>query len=96
MTPPKLTAIKTSPIDIPGKISVKAAQRTNMSVNYTPDEIKKAHDVLYNEGLKMRYQVAGKEHVDRSIKAADNAFARPMQEARSPSHLTYHTALSPC
>ncbi|KXL42418.1 hypothetical protein M433DRAFT_71695 [Acidomyces richmondensis BFW] len=51
-----------------------------MPVDYTPDEIKKAHEVLYNEGLKMRYQVAGKEHVDRSIKAADNDFARPMQE----------------
>lgn len=65
-----------------------------MPVDYTPDEIKKAHEVLYNEGLKMRYQVAGKEHVDRSIKAADNDFARPMQEVRNPSHLADRT-LSP-
>ena len=51
-----------------------------MAVNYSPEEVKKAHEVLYNEGLKMRYQVAGKEYVDRSLKAADNPFAKPMQE----------------
>lgn len=51
-----------------------------MAVDYSPEEVKKAHDVLYNEGLKMRYKVAGKEYVDRSLKAADNPFAKPMQE----------------
>lgn len=51
-----------------------------MAVNYSPEEVKKAHEVLYNEGLKMRYQVAGKEYVDRSLKNASNPFAKPMQE----------------
>jgi len=51
-----------------------------MTANYSPEEIKKAHEVLYNEGLKMRYQVAGKEYVDRSLKAADTPFSKPMQE----------------
>jgi len=53
-----------------------------MAVNYSPEEVQKAHEVLYNEGLKMRYQVAGKEYVDRSLKAADNPFAKPMQEVK--------------
>ena len=51
-----------------------------MVAEYSPEEVKKAHEILYNEGLKMRYQVAGKEYVDRSLKAADNPFAKPMQE----------------
>ena len=53
-----------------------------MSESYTPEEIAKAHKVLYNEGIKMRYQVAGKEYVDRSLAAADNPFAKAMQEVR--------------
>ncbi|TKA70861.1 hypothetical protein B0A55_04985 [Friedmanniomyces simplex] len=51
-----------------------------MVVNYSPEEIKNAHEVVYNEGIKMRYQVAGKEYVDRALKAADNDYARSMQE----------------
>ncbi|KAK5135636.1 hypothetical protein LTR08_004937 [Meristemomyces frigidus] len=51
-----------------------------MVVDYTTEEVAKAHEVLYNEGIKMRYKVAGKEYVDRSLKAADNPFAKPMQE----------------
>ncbi|KAK3618287.1 hypothetical protein LTR56_024730 [Elasticomyces elasticus] len=51
-----------------------------MSVNYSAEEIKNAHEILYNEGIKMRYKVAGKEYVDRALKAADNDYARPMQE----------------
>lgn len=59
-----------------------------MVADYSPEEVKKAHEVLYNEGLKMRYKVAGKEYVDRSLKAADNPFAKPMQEV---SHSTVQT-----
>lgn len=51
-----------------------------MSVNYTEDEIKHAHEVLFNEGLKMRYQVAGKEYVDASLKNGKGPFAGAMQE----------------
>lgn len=51
-----------------------------MVVDYSPEEIAKAHKVLYNEGIKMRYQVAGKEYVDRALQAADNPFSRAMQE----------------
>lgn len=53
-----------------------------MVVEYTPEEIKKAHEVLYNEGIKMRYQVAGKEYVDAALKNAENPFAIAMQEVR--------------
>ena len=59
-----------------------------MAVNYSEEEVEKAHKVLYNEGLKMRYKVAGKEYVDRSLKAADNPFARSMQEV-SPALLPH-------
>lgn len=51
-----------------------------MTANYTPEEVKKAHEILYNEGIKMRYQVAGKEYVDKSLAAASNPFAKAMQE----------------
>ncbi|EMC96432.1 hypothetical protein BAUCODRAFT_122436 [Baudoinia panamericana UAMH 10762] len=51
-----------------------------MSDKFSAEEIKKAHEVLYNEGIKMRYQVAGKEYVDKALNAADNDFARPMQQ----------------
>ena len=39
-----------------------------------------AHKVLYDEGLKNRYEVAGKEHVDRSLANGSSSFSRPMQE----------------
>lgn len=51
-----------------------------MAANYTEEEVKKAHEILYNEGIKMRYQVAGKQYVDASLKAGDNPFAKAMQE----------------
>lgn len=51
-----------------------------MPANYTPEEIQKAHEILYNEGIKMRYQVAGKEYVDKSLAAASNPFAKAMQD----------------
>ena len=51
-----------------------------MVADYTPEEVAKAHEVLYSEGFKMRCKVVGEEHVERSLKAADNSFARSMQE----------------
>jgi 4-carboxymuconolactone decarboxylase len=56
-----------------------------MSEKYSPEEIAKAHKILYNEGIKMRYQVAGKEYVDKALANADNPFSRAMQEvSRQP------------
>jgi 4-carboxymuconolactone decarboxylase len=67
-----------------------------MPAEYTEEEIKKAHEVLYNEGIKMRYQVAGKEYVDAALKNASNPFAKSMQEVSlgqlSASHI--HTSHS--
>ncbi|SMR63218.1 unnamed protein product [Zymoseptoria tritici ST99CH_3D1] len=54
-----------------------------MSSNYTPEEIAQAHRILYNEGIKMRYQVAGKEYVDKALANADNPFSKAMQEVTS-------------
>lgn len=49
-------------------------------VDYSEDEIKKAHEVLYNEGLRMRIQVAGEDYVKKSLNAAQDPFAKSMQE----------------
>ena len=51
-----------------------------MVAEYSAEEVKKAHEVLYSEGIKMRYQVAGKEYVDKSLANADNPFSKAMQE----------------
>lgn len=53
---------------------------------YSPEEIKKAHEVLYNEGLRMRIQVAGKEYVEKSLAAATDPFSKPMQEVSLYHH----------
>lgn len=66
-----------------------------MSESYTPEEIAKAHKILYNEGIKMRYQVAGKEYVDRSLAAADNPFAKAMQEVCNHSFILIDNPPSP-
>lgn len=47
---------------------------------HTPAEIEAAHKILYDVGVKIRYEVAGKEYVDRSLAAGDSDFMRPMQE----------------
>lgn len=36
--------------------------------------------MLFDQGLKMRYQVAGKEYVDKALQNGSSEFARPMQE----------------
>ena len=56
-------------------------------------KIKDAHNVLFEEGLKIRYQVAGKEFVDRSLKNGASDFARPMQEVRL--HICWRFILVP-
>ncbi|CZT18820.1 related to uncharacterized homolog of gamma-carboxymuconolactone decarboxylase subunit [Ramularia collo-cygni] len=55
-----------------------------MASTYTPEEIKKAHEILYNEGIKMRNQVAGKAYVDKSLANA-TPFSQAMQEYVSES-----------
>lgn len=60
---------------------------------------KDAHTTLFENGIKMRYQVAGKEYVDKAIANGSSDFARPMQEVHSfffylptiflPIHLLY-------
>lgn len=51
-----------------------------MAASYTEEEIQKAHEILYNEGMKVRCQVAGKEYVDAALQNAGNPFAKAMQE----------------
>jgi 4-carboxymuconolactone decarboxylase len=42
--------------------------------------VKSAHKILFEEGLKIRYEVAGKTYVDKSLQNGSSDFARPMQE----------------
>src|SRR5271170_6054865 len=42
------------------------------------DEIKKAHEIIFNEGLKLRKAVLGEAHVEKSMGAVSD-FAMPMQ-----------------
>ena len=46
----------------------------------TAPEIQDAHRAIFEEGLKIRYEVAGKEYVDKSLANGSSEFARPMQE----------------
>jgi 4-carboxymuconolactone decarboxylase len=42
------------------------------------DEVKKAHEILFNEGMKVRKAVLGEAHVERSM-AGISDFAMPLQ-----------------
>ncbi|TVY54159.1 4-carboxymuconolactone decarboxylase [Lachnellula cervina] len=44
------------------------------------DTVGKAHKTLFDEGLKIRYEVAGKTYVDKALVSGSSEFARPMQE----------------
>lgn len=59
-----------------------------MAKKYSEEEIKKAHEVLFNEGVKMRYQVAGKEYVDASLKNRSDTFAGAMQDVLHSSSIS--------
>lgn len=39
-----------------------------------------AHKTIFEEGLKVRYEVAGKTYVDKALENGSSDFARPMQE----------------
>jgi 4-carboxymuconolactone decarboxylase len=53
-----------------------------MSSQSNADEHKlaQAHKVLFDQGLETRYEVAGKEYVDRALANGSSEFSRPMQE----------------
>ena len=61
----------------------KESRTSTFVADYTAEEIKKAHQVLYNEGLRMRIQVNGKEYVEKALQANKDDFARPMQEVHA-------------
>lgn len=42
--------------------------------------VQAAHKTLFDEGLKIRYAVAGKAYVDQALARGSSDFARPMQE----------------
>ncbi|KAF2502674.1 4-carboxymuconolactone decarboxylase [Lophium mytilinum] len=46
----------------------------------SPKEVTDAHKTIFEEGIKMRYAVAGKEYVDKALANGSSEFARPMQE----------------
>ncbi|PYI24928.1 CMD-domain-containing protein [Aspergillus indologenus CBS 114.80] len=50
-----------------------------MADRQPPLPIEDAHRRLYEEGLQIRYAVAGQPYVDRSLASASH-FSRPMQE----------------
>ena len=46
----------------------------------SPSKSKQAHETLFEDGLAMRYKVAGKAYVDKALENGSSDFARPMQE----------------
>lgn len=44
------------------------------------EEVKKAHETLYKQGLEMRKKVVGEEYVERSLKAASEDFGKVWQD----------------
>jgi len=44
------------------------------------EEIQQAQKTLYDAGLQVRYDVAGKPYVDAALENGSSDFARPMQE----------------
>ena len=67
---------------------MSSSKTSTFVADYSEEEIKKAHEVLYNEGLRMRIKVAGKEYVEKSLRANKDSFNRPMQEVCSPHQIT--------
>ena len=61
--------------------------------DYTDEEVKKAHEVLRNEGLRMRIKVAGESYVDKSLQANKDAFSKPMQDVSSSTVNQYLSAI---
>ena len=51
----------------------------------TAEEIAQAHKTLYEVGYALRTEVAGEEHVQRSLRTHSSAFSKPMQVSRPPT-----------
>ncbi|KAF4967740.1 hypothetical protein FSARC_4801 [Fusarium sarcochroum] len=53
-----------------------------MAANTSPptNEAQAAHKTLFDQGLKIRYEVAGPDYVDAALAGGSSEFARPMQE----------------
>ena len=65
---------------------MSSSKSSTFVADYSEEEIKKAHEVLYNEGLRMRIKVAGKDYVEKSLQAAKDPFSKPMQEVTYFTH----------
>jgi 4-carboxymuconolactone decarboxylase len=52
----------------------------NFTMSDPATSVVEAHKKIFDEGIKVRYEVAGKEYVDRSLANGSSDFARPMQE----------------
>ncbi|KAH8585669.1 AhpD-like protein [Bisporella sp. PMI_857] len=50
------------------------------STTSSQHKIQEAHQTIFQEGIRIRYEVAGKEYVDMALANGSSAFARPMQE----------------
>lgn len=46
----------------------------------TPEEVAKAHEVLYEIGKHLRTEVTGEAHVENSLSSNSSDFLRPIQE----------------
>lgn len=44
------------------------------------EEIEEAHKTLFEQGIKIRREVAGDEYVDRSLKRHSSDFSKPLQD----------------
>lgn len=75
---------------------MSSSKTSTFVAEYSEEEIKKAHEVLYNEGLRMRIKVAGKDYVEKSLRANKDDFNRPMQEVHSPHQLPPPCTRSNC
>jgi 4-carboxymuconolactone decarboxylase len=76
---PSLTKIR----QIVNTLSFSHHQHTSLRIFIMSDpapSVVEAHKKIFDEGIKVRYEVAGKEYVDRSLANGSSDFARPMQE----------------
>ena len=63
-------------------MSSSGEKKSTKVLDYSPEEVKKAHEVLYNEGLRMRIKVNGERYVEKALEANKDSFGKPMQEVR--------------
>ena len=54
--------------------------QTHLTTMPSAEDVAQAHKTLYEQGVEIRREVVGNEHVDRSLRDGASEFARPMQE----------------